>query len=281
MRSEEQIFKDGSTTYYWSSRFFSPKIRADVLKLYSFVRVADNLVDAVPQDLKGFKRLEKMTAAKRLPKTNDELTLAVKNMREISVKYNFNPAWQAAFLDSMRADTKKTNYTTRKQTLDYIYGSAEVIGLMMLGILRPDLQKGEEAQAVKKFAKLQGRAMQYINFIRDIDEDLQLGRVYFAAKEYKKHGLPDLSRETAVKQPAAFREFIDAQLALYTKWQLEANNGLKYIPWRERIALRTAIDMYNWTAQKIADDPQIVFRKKVKPSKLRVISRALLRCIYA
>lgn len=281
MRTEDQIFKDGSTTYYWSSKFFSPKTRADVLKLYSFVRVADNFVDSIPQDTKSFKKLEKQWSSKKVPKEKSELNLAVTNMIYVSEKYTFDAKWVDAFLDSMRMDTKNTLYKTRKDTLKYIYGSAEVIGLMMLAILRPDLRSGEDAKKVQHYAELQGRAMQYINFIRDIAEDVELGRTYFAKKELERYGLNSLKLADVRRHPADFNEFVQAQIKLYSKWQTEANKGFAYIPWRERIALRTAVDMYNWTAKKIAADPQIVFSKKVKPSKLRVISRALLRCIYA
>lgn len=281
MRTEEQIFKEGSTTYYWSSRFFSPKVRADVLKLYSFVRVADNFVDATPQDIKSFKKLEKLWRAKKAPKPSNEITLVVANMREVSEKYNFDAKWIDAFLDSMRMDTKKTEYKKQKDTLGYIHGSAEVIGLMMFAILRPDLRQGELAKKAQHYAELQGRAMQYINFIRDIPEDVALGRSYFSKKTLEFYGLDSLNLNDVRRHPADFREFVQAQVRQYEKWQVEANLGFKYIPWRERVALRTAVDMYNWTAKKIAADPFIVFEKKVKPSKFRIVRRALIRCIYA
>ena len=70
--------------------------------------------------------------------------------------------------------TQKYAVQKRKETLTYIYGSAEVIGLMMLAILRPDLRTGEQAKQLQKYAALQGRAMQYINFIRDMQEDQNL-----------------------------------------------------------------------------------------------------------
>lgn len=281
MRTEDQIFKDGSTTYYWSSRLFSRKVRADVLKLYSFVRIADNYVDAIPQDVKSFNKLAKKWHAKHAPRVTNELTLAVANMREVAGKYAFDPAWTDAFLDSMRMDTEQTKYIKSKDTLKYMYGSAEVIGLMMLAILRPDLREGTLAKQVQKYAQMQGRAMQYINFIRDINEDITLGRCYFAKKDLEKFGLNSLAENDIYRHPAEYREFIQAQIKHYEKWQTEANKGFHYIPWRERIALRTAVDMYNWTAKKIAADPFIVYHKKVKPSKLRVLSRALIRCIYA
>ena len=123
--------------------------------------------------------------------------------------------------------------------------------------------------------------MQYINFIRDIAEDNELGRQYFPVSELQKYGLPSTKMADAYRHPAAFREFIEAQLAYYTEWQAEASKGFKYIPHSQRIALRTAVDMYNWTAHTIAKNPFIVFDKKIKPSKSRVVARALVRSIHA
>ena len=85
----------------------------------------------------------------------------------------------------------------------------------------------------------------------------------------------------AYRHPAAFRECIEAQVARYAQWQEQANKGFKHIPRTQRIALRTAVDMYNWTAQSIAKNPFIVFDKKIKPSKSRVVARALVRSIHA
>jgi phytoene synthase len=123
--------------------------------------------------------------------------------------------------------------------------------------------------------------MQYINFIRDVDEDVELGRCYFPQSELVKYGLVELTYKCAYTHPATYREFIEAQLAYYNQWQTEAIKGFKYIPYGQRIALRTAVDMYNWTANKLAQDPFIVFDKKVKPSKYRVVARAIVRSLHA
>lgn len=296
--TDDQIFRSGSTTYYWSSKFFSPTVRKDVAKLYSFVRVADNFVDAIPQDKKGFDAFERSwrraaTGKKLRSKNNDTTNRVVTNMYEVAQKYHFDYAWIDAFLSSMRMDLKGRTYKNLDDTLEYIYGSAEVIGLMMLAILRPDIIQiaqgakdkssdaltpiEQQARRVCDYAKLQGRAMQYINFIRDIDEDAQLGRCYFPQSELEKYGVISIDYKGAMRHPPEFREFIEGQIAYYNEWQAEANKGFRYIPYRQRIALRTAVDMYNWTAREIAQSAFVVFDKKVKPSKFRVIMRAIVR----
>lgn len=285
---EDKIFQRGSTTYYWSSKFFPEATRKDVQKLYSFVRIADNFVDQVPSDASGFKRLEglwrKLTRGKKINTKPDDISaIAAQNMYDLATKYNFELAWIDAFLASMQMDIEQRTYETLDETLEYIYGSAEVIGLMMLAVLRPDLHTGnsEQLHTIQEYAKLQGRAMQYINFIRDIDEDIDLGRCYFPQSELRKYGLSELSYKCAYTHPAAYREFFDGQLAYYRQWQAEANKGFKYIPYGQRIAVRTAADMYGWTANKLAHDPFVVFDKKVKPSKYRVVARAIVRSLHA
>ncbi len=186
MNREKQIFKNGSTTYYWSSLFFPEHTRDDVFKLYSFVRITDDFVDAVPQDKKSFVQLKKSwnkivkdgkPPSKRL---HADIRLAVQNMYDVYTKHTLEKAWITAFLDAMQADLSKKEYKTLKETKTYMYGSAEVIGLMMAKIIGVP-ESGYEA------ARLQGRAMQYINFIRDIAEDNTLGRQYIPSSELKKY----------------------------------------------------------------------------------------------
>lgn len=279
MMTEAEVFKRGSTTYYWSSKFFPKKTRQDVFKLYSFVRVADDFVDTVPQQTERLNELEKtwkkLVKKQRVPKKTDELIKRVaENMYEVAVTHDFDFAWVDAFFQSMHMDIDKKTYKTMDDTLKYVYGSAEVIGLMMAKVI------GVKPEAYE-YAKLQGRAMQYINFIRDIGEDIELGRCYFPKSELAAYGLESLTSRIIMRHRADYREFIEAQLAYYRQWQHEANKGFKAIPRRQRIALRTAVDMYNWTALKLADDPFVVFDKKVKPSKFRVVARAVVRSISA
>jgi phytoene synthase len=277
---EKDIFKQGSTTYYWSSKFFPDKIREDVFKLYSFVRIADDFVDSTPQDIKHFKQLEKAwqnaVTKSKLPtkKAHPDIKLVVTNMYEVFNKYQFDSKWVESFLKSMSMDIEGRQYKTLNQTIDYIHGSAEVIGLMMAKII------GVKDEGLE-YAMMQGRAMQYINFIRDISEDINLGRQYFPSRELSKYGLPSLQINDIVNHPAAYREFIEGQLNYYHDWQKQANKGFKYVPRSQRVALRTAVDMYNWTANTIAKNPFIVLDKKIKPNKFRVVGRALVRSLHA
>lgn len=282
MKFEREIFRRGSTTYYFSSRFFPPALRHDVFRLYSFVRVADNYVDEQPAQPQKLLALEEAWQAAWNDATfnvvvepNDSLEQRViKNLVDVARRYHFETAWIEAFFAAMKADITPRPFPAITDTLGYVYGSAEVVGLMMAQLM------GLPAQA-RPAAAIQGRAMQFINFIRDIAEDNALGRQYFPVEDLARFGLNDLSQETALLHPKAFIRFIHFELDRYDAWQREANRGFVYIPKRYRVALRTAVDMYGWTARQIRHDPLIVFDRKVKPAKWRVLGQAARRAADA
>jgi phytoene synthase len=269
---EQDIFNKGSTTYYWSSKFFPKSVREDVFKLYSFVRVVDDNVDSIPQQKEEYFKIKNLYL-KKIGENNFDTTTqegdainvrVVKNLIYVSRKYSFDGDWVISFFDSMEMDINKKSYKTIEEVESYIYGSAEVIGLMMSKIMGLD-------QKSFKYAQLQGRAMQWINFLRDVDEDLSLGRVYLPEDDLRKFGFNSFNKETITGNPEEFSDLIKFEISRYEEWQKEAYKGYEYIPKRLRVPLKTATDMYNWTSKLIKDNPMIVFDKKVKPRKRRVI----------
>ncbi len=267
---QKSVFRRGSRTYFNSSIFFPPAIRRDVYALYAFVRIVDDFVDSQPQDPAGFyefRRRYERGIATGSP-TGDPI---IDSFVVLAIKRDFDPAWTTAFLRSMELDLTKRTYATIDETLDYIYGSAEVIGLFMAKVL----SLPEEALSS---ASMQGRAMQYINFIRDIDEDCSLGRQYLPAEETS---LGDLRERTARENESEFRRFIARQVDRYRDWQRQAESGYRFIPRRYLIPVKTASDMYNWTADKIAENPFIVYRKKLKPTRPRIYRTVLANSLFA
>ncbi len=251
-----ETFKAGSRTYFYSSLFFPRQLREEVFRLYAFVRTADNYVDSVPQQPDAFHAFrERYQAALQGETTGDVI---VDSFAALLRQRGFDPAWVEAFLQSMEMDLDTERYETLDDLLDYIHGSAEVIGLMMARIMRlPD-----EALPA---ARMLGRAMQYINFIRDIDEDLRFGRVYFPLRMLQRHGLSTLEEQEARGNPEGLTAFIREQVERYCNWQASAEAGFRFIGKRYLIPVKTASEMYKWTARKIEQDPFIVYRTKVKP----------------
>lgn len=280
MESDKEIFKKGSTTYYWSSKFFPKKVRVDVFKLYSYVRTMDNYVDEQPAQPKKLELSEKLRqelmkndvkqplrVEKYQDLSSDEIRV-IENIVELTKKFEFEEGWLRAFYQSMKWDAQGKKYQTLDDTIAYIYGSAEVIGLMMCKILQLPKESYRSAQ-------MQGRAMQFINFLRDIREDNSLGRCYFPQQDLERFGLSDLTKKTAILHKKHFKEFMWFELRRYGQWQKEASEGFSYIPKRQRIAIQTAVAGYNWTAQQIKNNPFVVFEQKVKPSKKQLIFWAL------
>ncbi len=256
-------FKRGSRTYFNSSLFFPRAVRDDVFVLYGFVRTADNYVDAVPQDAAGFRSFrERYDRAVRGQKSGDVI---VDSFVELMRRTSIERVWVDAFLDAMAADLKKNRYATIDETIAYMYGSAEVVGLFMCAILGLPERLHDQA-------KLLGRSMQIINFVRDIAEDNEFDRTYLPIDETR---LPDLNEASASADPDEFRDFITRQLARYAEWRRSANGAFAAIPRRYMVPIKTAAEMYDWTAERIRRDPFIVYRKKVKPSRLRIFSRVL------
>lgn len=260
------IFRKGSRTYFYSSLFFPMKIRQEVFILYGFVRKTDNYVDVIPQDKEGFYDFKKKYyQAKNGQQTGD---IVIDSFVRLAKRKGFEDEWVEAFLHSMELDLIKKRYETLDEVLEYIYGSAEVIGLMMAKIIGLPKESFEHA-------KYLGRAMQYINFIRDIAEDLQLGRVYFPQTDLQNHGLENLTYEHVREHLEQFTGFLQTQLDRYCHWQEQAEEGYHFIPKRYLISIKTASEMYHWTAEQIAHHPFIVYEVKVKP----MISKILLTVV--
>jgi phytoene synthase len=264
MRSTDvhrQVFRSGSKTYFNSSLFFPSDVRDDVFILYGFVRVADDFVDSVPQQPNEFHDF--VAAYHRAVGGSPANDVIIDSFVDLARRRDFVPEWTDAFLHSMELDLTKSVHATLEETLEYVYGSAEVIGLYMSRIMGL-------STAADDAARMLGRAMQFINFIRDIAEDNQLGRIYLPIAE---SSLPDLHESTARMQPEEFRRFLTAQLDRYREWQRHAETGYPYIPRRYLVPIKTASDMYNWTAARIEADPFTVYDRKVKPSRPRIMAQ--------
>lgn len=263
--TKQELFKKSSTTYYTSSLFFPKEIKTEIYILYAFVRTADNFVDSIPADKTGFLSFKKQTI--------DHLNgIAIKNdvIKEfvlLAKRKQFQTAWTISFLASMEQDLTKKTYKTFSELEEYMYGSAEVIGLYIASIL--SLPK-----TAFPLARELGKAMQLINIIRDIKEDLTLGRTYIPQEDLKKFNISSLTKDTP-----HMKDLILYEILRWKKIQQKAENGMQIIPRHSRICIKTASDMYIWTAKQIEKKPLLVFDKKVKPSKSRILTTYLINTI--
>ena len=264
------IFQQGSRTYFYSSLFFPTFVKKDVFELYGFVRKADNFVDSIPQNKRGFYQFkDTYYRAVNGEEVND---IVIDSFVKLQQEKGFEQEWVDSFLASMEMDLTKKKYSTLADTLGYIYGSAEVIGLMMAKILKLPSESYPYAQYL-------GRSMQYINFIRDISEDVTLGRCYLPSFEMKRYGLESLDYSYTQQHPDQFIEFVRSQIKRYCFWQQTAEQGYHFIPKRYLISIKTASEMYHWTAEQIYKNPFIVYDWKVKPLIIKILTTTLINFI--
>lgn len=232
------ITRNYSTSFYMSVKLLEKDVREAIFSVYGFVRLADEIVDT-------FHEYNKMYL---LDKFESDLKDALEH------KISLNPALHAfqktvelyqipyelidAFLRSMRMDLDKQVYENKEETGDYIYGSANVVGLMCLKIFtNNDRQMYEQ---LKQPAMMLGSAFQKVNFLRDLNADIEgLDRVYFC--ECKESGLDEASKQRIVNE---IRDEFH-----------EAYKGIKLLPGRSRLAVLTAYNYYLQLLRKIESTP--------------------------
>jgi len=215
-----------STSFSSSTRLFDDRIRPHIYAIYGLVRIADEIVDtyAGADRKKVLDELEKEVdrAIKRSYSANPIVEAFAVTARQ----YHITDELTAPFFESMRMDTNNVTYT-RPLYQRYIYGSAEVVGLMCLKVFC----NGDESsyKKLQKGAKALGSAYQKVNFLRDFAADYQrLGRVYFPAVTYDSFDEPtkqmiiaDIGRDLAVatlavtRLPAGSRRAVMLSLSYY------------------------------------------------------------------
>ncbi|UUW09274.1 phytoene/squalene synthase family protein [Flavobacterium plurextorum] len=172
------VTKNYSSSFSIAVKMLSPSIRDAIYSIYGFVRFADEIVDS-------FHDYEKESLIDDFEKeyykaVNLGISLnPILNSFQHTVKeYNITDDLIQAFLKSMKQDLTKSNYNTQNEYADYIYGSADVVGLMCLKVFT----KGNKTkyEQLKNEAMRLGSAFQKVNFLRDLkDDNLILNRTYF------------------------------------------------------------------------------------------------------
>ena len=166
-----------STSFSFSSRLLSKKIRTEIYAIYGLVRLADEIVDSFhgynQKELLNKLKADYEFAIKHKVSTNPILN----SFQRVYHRYNFEPYLIEKFFHSMEMDLDKKNYNDKLYN-EYIHGSAEVVGLMCLKVF----VKGDNVKykQLKSSAMKLGSAFQKVNFLRDLKYDNhELGRTYF------------------------------------------------------------------------------------------------------
>lgn len=187
-------------TYYLATLLLPPAKRPYVHALYGLARYADEIVDDLGSSLSPQERADWLGSwgdaflrDLRAGHSEDPVAMAAV---DTAARWSIDPATFEAFFHSMRMDLTVTEYRTYDDLHEYVYGSAAVIGLQMVPILEPSSpEAADRAQDL-------GIAFQLANFIRDVGEDLDRGRVYLPMDELEAHGVTREVLERRVATPA-------------------------------------------------------------------------------
>jgi phytoene synthase len=259
-----QVTRSYSTSFYSATQLFSPSVREAIYGIYGFVRLADEIVDSFHgHDQRAM--LDRFEADYDFAREQGVSSNPVIHSFLIAVKrYGIKDAYIRAFLSSMRADLDKKVYATRVETDQYIYGSADVVGLMCLCVFCENNKTLFEELRLP--AMRLGSAFQKVNFLRDLRQDVvELGRLYF----------PGFSMEQFNEQSK--QELVRDIQADFT----EALEGIRRLPDSSRLAVHTAYRYYSRLLDKIRDTPaqKLVSRRIRVPNaeKFRLLLGAIIK----
>ena len=247
--SSKIITKKYSTSFSIAVNLLSSNIREAIYNIYGFVRVADEIVDSFEEYPKE-ELLDRFEEEYRYSLKVGISTNPVINAFQGTVsKYNIDHALVDSFLKSMRTDLEKQNYDNQEEIDNYIYGSADVVGLMCLKVFVQG--DDEKYNNLKEPAMKLGSAFQKVNFLRDLNEDFEnLNRSYF----------PNIN-------PNNFTEEDKSKVLLEINNDYEeAYKGIVKLPKEAKLAVYVAYKYYFNLLHKIERTPS----KTLKEKRIRV-----------
>jgi len=271
-----QLHRRHGRTYYLATRLLPGWKRRHVHALYGFTRYADEIVDRAPTDGRAARLADWSTrflaglAGLDGEPVDDPLLPAV--LHTIRV-FDLDLVDFRKFLASMAMDLEITSYATYDDLLGYMEGSAAVIGTMMLPIL-----ESADPAAAREPARQLGLAFQLTNFIRDVSEDLDLGRVYLPAEDLARFGVTpaDLkAAQAAGTAPDRVRELIAFEVQRARRHYERAAPGVTMLAPASQSCIRAAYRLYGGILDEVEKLDYDVFSRRARVPRRRRLAVAL------
>ncbi|GAB3685442.1 phytoene/squalene synthase family protein [Angustibacter aerolatus] len=263
-------------TYYLSALLLPADRRPHVYALYAFSRWADEFVDSLeapdPQGLLTWGA-EALDGLERGTSSDPVVAAVAHTARELGIERQLFED----FLAAMRQDIDVTDYATYDDLRAYMWGSASVIGLMMLPVLGPLTPDAREP------AIALGEAFQLSNFVRDVGEDLDRGRVYLPQEDRARFGVTRADLESRVVTDRV-RRLLAFEIERCRELYAVARTGVAMVRPESRPCLETAIALYGGILDEVeAADYHVLDRRVSVPNRRRaaVAGPALLRAVRA
>ncbi|HEY4454080.1 MAG TPA: phytoene/squalene synthase family protein [Pseudonocardiaceae bacterium] len=269
-----QLHAGFGRTYYLATLLLPPAKRPYVNSLYGFARYADEIVDnevaqAKAETLTRWSE-DALTDLRRGESTDPVCRALLHTMRTWQIPL----AHVEAFLVSMLMDLTVTEYPTYDALRRYMYGSAAVIGLQMLPIL------GSADDEALVHARALGEAFQLTNFIRDVAEDLRLGRVYLPMEDLDAFGV---SRESLLRGSVTprIRELLRFEIHRARRIYAFAKPGIRLLEPSSRDCIQTAFDLYGGILDEVERADYQVLDRRVSVGIRKRASTALRSYLHA
>lgn len=260
----EKVTKTYSTSFSMATKLLSKSIRKDIYNIYGFVRFADEIVDS----FHNFNKSELFNSfAEDLDKAllnKISLNPILNSFQHTYHKYSIDRDLVDSFMKSMRMDLKKKKYSTVKEYKEYIYGSADVVGLMCLKVFVQGNEK--QFEKLKINAMKLGSAFQKVNFLRDIKADQEnLKRSYFPNTQF--NNLSELEKNNIINEIED-----DFKLGL---------QGIKELPIVAKFGVFIAYRYYNQLLKKLKKTPATeIINKRIRVpnlKKLELLTRSYVK----
>lgn len=253
-------------TYYLATLLLPKAKRKYVHALYGFARYADEIVDDLHSTLSVEEKAHalntwgaKIMSDLKTGKSDDAIGRAlIDTVQRFAIPHEHFEA----FLHSMTMDLTVQEYQTYEDLLEYVYGSAAVIGLEMVPVL------GALDDAAYEAAEKLGIAFQLANFIRDVSEDLDRGRIYLPIAELAQHGV---TREM-LEERALTPQIVSAlkfQIARVRELQSEATPGIAMLAAHSRPCIEAASELYCGIVDEVEKIGYDIFNTRAKTSTAR------------
>ena len=268
-------------TYYLATLLLPKAKRPFVHALYGFARYADEIVDDLASTLTDAEKAAELKtwgdgvlAGLKSGESNDQVGRAlIDTVNRFAIPHEHF----VAFLHSMTMDLTVTEYPNYEALMEYVYGSAAVIGLEMVPIL------GALSDDAYEPAEKLGAAFQLANFIRDVGEDLDRGRVYLPQDELAQFGV-DREMLEARKLTPEIVAALKYQIARVRQLQREAAPGIMQLAAVSRPCIEAASELYCGIVDEVEAIGYDIFNKRAKTStarRLRVASKAYVKAVAA
>ena len=259
------VTKNYSTSFSLAVKMLSPTIRSAIYNIYGFVRFADEIVDTFHDYDKKVLLQEFEDEYYKAVKNGISLNPILNSFQQTVKQYHIPDELVAAFLKSMKFDLYKTIYATKEEYDEYIYGSADVVGLMCLKVFVNGNQ--EMYDNLKQPAMKLGSAFQKVNFLRDLKDDYEtLNRSYFPNIDLG--ALNNESKELIIQEIE--KDFDDA-----------FENGILKLPVEAKFGVYMAYRYYRRLLKKLKEVPSSeIMDSRVRisnPMKINLLARSYVK----